>query len=498
MSIISTKLNGLIHRALLIGRIILKSHSLHNIRNRQLFTNNTKSLFASKRITYGNQHISSSHVETDADAQTKLIKTLINDGNNDEASKLIQQSKDFNIDQMCDIILNAAINDNEIIVEKTLSLLPKTIQNFKQIHPKLQNICTEVYQTNWSPSFDIKLDPYHLIIRHLPVPALNERTTEYGSFLMKEMILVNDGVSNILEFCDNLIASKRNINAIHTCYRIIVELNLPFALEFLEALSVRQQLDPNQFNVLIAKAKTEVDVIDIVKLATKLNVILDMVIVLKLIEKQMNLQRISLKTVKSLMDASIQSQAVKKQMKTNMITYYLEKERLKEASELASLYSDSIDSAHIVPALSKFIKSEMYKKFSHFTAIFIKKLQKDTKHDLAGQMLISVCDTQDQNNHFAITKRLLLDYERLDIKISRTSSAMVLDKISNVRMDQKRFAHMIPKLISDEMFPSINQKANESTHTEQTLQDAEVKALKMQLLNAEKKRLPTHGINNLL
>lgn len=433
----------------------------------------------------------SKRIDPSSDTNTELIKAYILNGNNDRAMDIFQSSEGYNTDQLLDIVRSAAINGDETIVKKALSLLPETIRNAKLIVPNLQNICIEVVHSNRNRS--TKLDPYQLIIQHLPVPKFEmENTNEYGTFLIKEMIVMKESTSNILRFCENLIDSKRNLYSIHACCMYSMVFNLPESREFLEALAAREPLRPHYFWPLIARARYHSDVIDIVKFANKLNTILDTTTHLNWVLPRVNTLIDSQETIKALMEAGVRML----ELKTAVIAYLLNHGRPKEALEIASRSTSTVDPFIIKSALIKYIKHHSYKKNVYTTITLVKKLQtrcSDKQYDLAGQVIRSICNKHDQNMNFATTKQLLTDYQRLEIQISQNSANAILDKLARYRNIHTELSPIVESLVNNGIFSEAQDETKLAAKNE-----SETDALQQQLAEFKANGFPTHGMDNLL
>lgn len=425
-----------------------------------------------------------------SDTNTELIKAYILNGNNNRAIEILHQSNDYNSDQLFDIIRSAANASDETIVKEAISLLPETIQNAKQIATNLQNICVEMVHLNCNRS--TTLDPYQLIIQHLPVPVFEfENTNEYGAFLIKEMIVANEKMSNILRFCDNLIDSQRNLYAIHICCVYSLTFNLPSSRDFLEALAAREQLRPHYFWPLFARASNQSDVIDIIKFGTKFNVIFDTNTLINWVLPKANTLINSQKTVKALTDAGVRML----HLKTAIITYLLNYNRPKEALDIASLSASPFDPIFIKPALVKFVKCRSYKPNAHTISILIKKLQNrctDKTFDLAGQIALSICNKQDQRVNFTLTNELLTDYNRFEVNISWNSANAILEELSKNRNIKEKLGPIVQSLINNELFADVQTDPKLAAKSV-----SDIETLQQQLSEFKANDLPVHGTDYL-
>lgn len=198
-----------------------------------------------------------------------------------------------------------------------------------------------------------------------------------------------------------------------------------------------------------------------------------------------DLQQICIEDVKALIDAGIQSE----NFKTPMIAYYLNHNQQKSAIELANLAIGAINPAIAIPALKNYIKSDLYKNNSHFTTELIQKLQHkciEEGYDFAGKLLSSVCDKHDKNNHFVLTKQLLMEFERYDVNISSVSARIILNHISAGEMSTEGLNSVVEKLINDKIFQ----------RTEQRPQVKNIEYLHQQLKIVQENGKPTHGMEH--
>lgn len=400
------------------------------------------------------------------DSLIKEIRDSIADENNDKVMELLDQIKDLNTNQLCQIIQCAAIKRNETIIQKALSLLPEAIRNQTLIDENLQAICAEIVHLNKNRSFEDKLDPYHLIIRHLPVWRTND---EYGSFLLTEMIKANESTSIITKFCENLIESKRNIHSIQACLLRWMEISVSKSHAFLEYLAAEQKLQSAHFQPLFLYAKNYDEAIDVIKLATKLKCSFDTSALLEFVLPTM----VKAKDISfDLITAGVQW----KDLKTAMIVHYLNKENSEMACEIGRRSRVKIDPNFIIPALTKFIKSDLYNDQSKNIANLIKILHTkgvDDGYDLAGKVVLKVCDKFDRLNNFALTKQVLTDYNDFNVKISRQS----FETIQSTLKKHMTHVSILYNLISDEIFtknqPEQNAPISEIAELQQQLADAE-------------------------
>lgn len=431
------------------------------------------------------QTMHSKNISPSLNTNTELIKAYLVNKKEEKAMEILSQSDEYSSDQLYDIIRCASIEGNEKIVEKALNLLPETVRNAKLIVPQLRNICTELVHLNRHRSAECKLDPYRLIIRHLPAPN-QDNDSEYGMFLLKEMIVANESVVNILQFCNNLIDDNRNSYSIHNCCMYTLVFNLPIAYDFLEALAAKEPLRPHYFWPLLVRTTNQSDVIDVIKFAIKLNVIIDSITLENYVLPRTNALINSQDAVVALTSAGVRMM----ELKSAIIAFLLIKNRPKEALNIAERSTSAIDPDIVEPAVCRFIRSPMYVKNSFTIANLIKKLSSrciDKQYDVAGQIALALCTSRDRIDNFALEKRLLSEYNLIGVKISLNTADSILDKIQKVRSVYETFKPIIQGLIDAETIVQDPTALNSP-------QKNDIESLEQQLVEFKANNLPTHGM----
>lgn len=427
----------------------------------------------------------SKKISPSLDTNAELIKAYLINKNEEKAMEILTQSNEYSSDQLYDIIRCASIEGNEKIVEKALSLLPDVVRNAKLIVPQLQNICTELVHLNRHRSAETKLDPYRLIVRHLPTPN-EDNDSEYGMFLLKEMIVANESVENILQFCHKLIDDNRNSYAIHNCCMYSIRFHLPISYAFLEALATKEPLRPHYFWPLFAHATNQSDVIDIIKFAHKSNVIIDSTTLEDYVLPRTNALIDAQSTIAALTSVGIRMWC----LKSAIIAFLLNKNCQMEALDIAQRSTSAIDPDIVVPAVCRFIRNPKYLKNSSTIAHLIKKLQSrciDKQYDLAGQILLEFCTNQHRVDCFALAQQLISEYSLADVKISSNAAESILDKIRKIRSVYETMQPIVQGLIDKNTI--IQDPA-----TLDSQQKNDIESLEQQLVEFKANNLPTHGM----
>lgn len=421
------------------------------------------------------------------DTNAELIKAYLVNKNEGKALEILGQSNEYSSDQLYDIIRCASIEGNEKVAEKALSLLPDVVRNAKLIVPQLQNICTELVHLNRHRLTETKLDPYRLIMRHLPTP-IEDTDSEYGMFLLKEMIVANESVANILDFCHKLIDDNRNSYSIHNCCMYSLVFHLPIAYDFLEALAAKESLRPHYFWPLLAHATNQSDVIEVVKFAHKLSVIID----------SETLENYVLPRTNALIDAqsaiaALTSNGVRMlELKSAMIAFLVNQNHPMQALDIAQRSTAAIDADVVVPAICRFIRGPKFSKNASTIANLIKKLQArtmDKQYDVAGQIVLEFCSSRDRIDSFGLAKRLIGEYDRAGVRISLNAADSILDKIHKVRSTHETMKPIVQGLIDketivrDPLDPALDRQ-----------QKNDIESLEQQLAEFKANNLPTHGM----
>lgn len=436
------------------------------------------------------ERMQSKNISPSLDTSTELIKAYLINKMDEKAMKLLSQSSEYSSDQLYDVIRCAANEQNEQFIENVLKLLPDTVRNAKLIVPQLQNICTELVHLNGQRSADTRFDPYRLIIRHLPVPNANTNS-EYGMFLLKEMIVANESVANILALCNNLIEDKRNLYSIQNCCMYSLVFNLPTAYDFLEALAAKEPLRPHYFWPLFARATNQSDVIDVIKFANKLNLVIDSTTLENYVLPRANTLIDAQDTITALTSVGIRML----ELKSAIIAFLLNQNHPKEALDISHRSTSAIDPHIVEPALCQFIRGPMYWKNASTITHLIRKLQwrcANKQYDLAGQIVLAVCTNRDRLTNFNLVNQLITEYSRVGMKISLNAANTILDTIHKIRAVHDRLSPIIEQLINDQLTgPEANVQGTAAALNSPT---NEIDKLEQQLAEFRANNLPTHGM----
>lgn len=414
---------------------------------------------------------------------TELIKGYIRNAANEKAIKQFSQTNDFTTDQLYDIIRTATKYQNEEIIIRALELLPDSIRNAKLIAPELQNICIEALYVNDKHP----IDPYKLIIRHLPVPDFeNENSCEYGRFLLKEMIAKGESILKIIELCTNLSKSDRNKRSIHFCCEIALRTESLISEDLLKSLADRESLRPHYFWPLIVQAKNNEEILKIVRFAIQLNTMLDVETFLTYVLPRLPTLLDPQQILKSLTDAGVRMAV----LKTAFIVYLVKYNKLEEALDIATRSQASVDPFLISNVFKIPIGNRAFNmKNAWLMASILKKLQLksfEENYDMAGQ-IAKATTLWDVKTDFENTKKLLKAYSQVGVKISRNSAAVITQKIEKNRYVYNYIKPIVDGLISDELFPEMHEKQKtQNMHSQ-------IESLELQFIELKANGFPTHG-----
>lgn len=414
--------------------------------------------------------------------KVELINAYLRNGVKDKATEIFASSKDFSTDQLYEIIRGAVQNGHEKIIIQALESLPDSIRNAKLIAPELNNICIEsLYLDN------PQIDPYQLIIRHLPVPEFeNEDSGRYGTFILKEMIAKDENPQRILKFCENLMISERNMHPIQYCCIIALMNKHPSSIDFLKALAAKEPLRPHYFWPLLRQAENDDAIFNVIRIANELNCRFDVQTYLDFILPRLPTLLDGQQMIRRLKDEG----APMNVLKTAFITFFVRNNRLEEALDLANRSQSTVDPFIVSSAFVQFVCGRHFNsKAAHTTAAILRKLQMKTSeanYDLAGQVgrIVSLWDAK---NGFTALRWLMRSYEAADVKISRNAADLILQKVGKYRNIHDYLEPIVQGLVSDELFPEVHAKQKPKDSTVQ------VDDLELQLIELRAKGFPTHG-----
>lgn len=480
--IILSKLKVIPNSTVAVNRLILvKKNFLH--------TSNTQKALRNKQCLL--QPIISKNVKIvnystdEAAGSTESIKAYLCNNQNDKAFELFKQnvekSKNFDTDQLYDIIRAAMPYKCEEIIELAINLLPETIRNAKLIDQDLRDICIESIHSNEKNATDcIDIDPYKLIIRHLPVPVFkNENMNEYGTFLLEKMITMNQSVSQILKLCEDLMKSKRNTRPIHFCCAIALEKNLPSSREFLVALSKKEALRSHYLWPLFIQSKNENDIIDVLRLAIDLKTRIDIETLDSYVLPLLSTKIIaSYNLVRTLTENGVRMM----DLKSALISFFLKHNRPEEALEIASFSMSYVNPFVILPALINYVKSKEYKMNAFTITNLVKKLQhcRSFEHnvDLAGELVHTMSKS---DRTIELCEQLLINYKKVELKISRRMADSITTKLLHNRENHEKLNRIINSVV-------------DKTYSKEKINETKIESLRKTLIEFEAKGIRTHGM----
>lgn len=433
------------------------------------------------------EDLKKNNITPSAVTSMEMIKAYLQNGNKDKALEWLERGDEFNSDQLYEIIRTSIQKRQEEVIIRVLDFLPESIRFAKLIAPELQNICIEALYLNDNRSPDDQIDLYQLIIRHLPAPEfVNENTGDYGKFLLKEMIAKNENLSKILEYCEILIESKRNLRSIHYCCLVAMLHKHPLAGDLLKTLAEREPLRPHYFWPLFAQAKSDEEVFKTLRLAKELKTTLDVDTYLYYILPRLPCLLDPQQTLRSLMDGGGRMNV----LKTTFVAFLVQNNRIEDALEIATRSQADVDPYILLPAFVKFICSKNFNAKQAFnTATLLKKLQmksSEENYDLAGEIARAI-SRWDGRRDFDTIKKLIKAYSSVGVLISRNAAELIIYSMEKNRYVHDHFKPIIIKLISDELFPVVHEKQKHHTLGNQ------VEVLERQYSEFKASGFPVHG-----
>lgn len=435
------------------------------------------------------------NVQPSSETYKELIKAFIqNNDKKNAVNALNEHGKEITSYQLLDIIRSAistaAADLRSDIIPVALEVVHSAIINSKLFISELENICIEILYMNKSVD-RLDYDPYDIIIKNLPVPLfINEDHDCYGVFLLKEIISKQMSSKILVEFCDKLIASKRNKRALHMACAVAFKTQSSVAVDLLKELSKREPLRAHYFWPLFYKATKESEVFDIIQLASEMKTVLEVDTILDhifpKIEKTLYNSSVAMKILD---DNGLQSGNIK----AAMLIYLLKKKKPIEALQLAETYlakvSTEILTRPVIDCILTTTKEEkhLFQLTKLIKAIASARGQKSI--DWPAQILCEIATIpKEGRNNFSTVFNLVKNYKTIDLKMSKTGVDCVMALISKHRSVAAQ-CHTILQSIIDEKFVSSEIDKAILTNTNETFEE-----LESHLCELQAKNLNTRGL----
>lgn len=397
--------------------------------------------------------MSEANVPPSLQTYTELCKAYIQNGDEKKAIDLLNKHNEFTCDQIYDVIRIAALNNYTEIIKNALNLLPDTNKHVKLIIEQLRNICIELVHSSIHSS-ELQIDPYHLIIKQLPKPIFqNEDTDEYGYFLLREMISAKMPLPKVLQFCDNLITSGRNLRALHVLCGISIFRDQSITNDILKILATKEPLRPHYFWPLLMHASSEPELLEIIKLAVKLGTAIDANTIEEFIlEKSPKTLNDSKLAFKILNDAGLQ----KDNLKTALISFLLGQNRLEEALNIAKVYLSSVDTKYLKEPFLQYLRNPNYRDNVPTVLNLIKSVQDkgvQKLYHLPSDILLDVATYKGEiRNSFILTTQLIDNYAKEKLKISQFTCDGILASMSKTRDIALKYEPILRALVDNEIY----------------------------------------------
>lgn len=353
--------------------------------------------------------------------------------------------------QLFDIIrcaISTHLHDD--IIPRVFDLLEDGIVSNRLIFPELQNICIEILYKNKSTD-RLDYDPYNIIMKNLPVPQFfNENTDCYGVFLLKDIIARGMSIDIALNYCDKLIASKRNEWALHVICVIALKNRSPIAVDLLRGLSKREPLRSHYFWHLFYIATNEAEMFDVIKLASELKTTLEVDTILShifpKITKTLNNSSLA---YKMLVDSGLKPDRAK----TAMLIYLLSLKKPVEALHIAEADVKKVNTDLLTKPTIACIISTKEEKFSFQIAKLINvvaSVRGQKSIDWPAEILSEIARRpQEARNNFPNVIKLLNHFKTVRVKMSKNGVDAVLALLSKQRSIASKCHSLMQGLIDE-------------------------------------------------
>lgn len=396
-----------------------------------------------------------------------------------------QRFADYNTDQLYAIIRAAVAQQCEPLIIAAIDQLPESIKNAKSLAEGIQNICTEMVHLNKARELDARMDPYELIIQHFPAPTHEYGVTdEYGSFLIREMIAINQTPDDIFKFCQQLRDSQRNPRALHFCCISALAHKRSLAVDAMRQINRSESLRPHYLWPLFIQASDYEQVLKVLEFAVETKTSLDVQTLYEYV-----LPRMPSMNYQEMVKILTKHDVKMNELKSAMIAFLLNEKRPEEAKQLARQSKAYVDQIFILEPLIGFVRHHKFGKNEYTIVELVDCLQRSKKYevnyDLAGQLLYAIAVSS--SNKFDLVKRLAYNYQKIGVKISPNMADLISMKLYKDHSAYDELNPILSSMIDGETFPEIHEK-QKAVEVGTRLQQ-----LEQELSEFESNKFPTHG-----
>lgn len=430
------------------------------------------------------------NIEMTSKTYTDLIRAYIENDKIEWAKKTIQDKGVLLNEIKLISVLHSLIyySSDRSLITDILKCFPKDCINNTQIDPLFRNFLIELIYNGYS-------DDAIEILSHFPVPEfkINENQDGYASFLINEFINSNQKLEKVVNFCNFLVDSKRNLRALHVAIESALHKDSPLILDLYRELSKKEPLRTHYFWPLFlsySKNAGEAGILSVIKIMLEFNVEPDFETI-----NQYVLPKISLtlkdpkQSMKIFEDHGLQPSLIL----SPIVSHLLYQHRIKDISELLKLYSSSrLDTEMFIWPLALIVSTDKSEKNLMYLAKLVKSLSDralNTNYDLGGHLLLEIMANNKIKKSNEIVLKLLGEFSLLDIKISAMSGDMLKQQYS----DDETFEQHAKKLVDRKLhIPSIElfESPQSITHP----RDMTLSELECHLAELEGKKLNTRGV----
>ncbi|XP_058451911.1 leucine-rich PPR motif-containing protein, mitochondrial [Malaya genurostris] len=431
-------------------------------------------------------HLSAKSIYLNDKIYGELIVGRIANKQIDDAMELIKEKgKLLKKDYVVDAIKEALLIDDKQVLGLLVELLPANMLEDTALDPILRNLCSDLIVLD-------KFDAVRTLLGALPIPHFseNENCDTYGTAVIFEMIKTKVPLQEVTLLVEFLVKTNRNLRALHVACDCAAKSRIDVYPDLLGLLREQEDLRPHYFWPLIIQSfnkQNEAGVLDVLKLMQRLGTELDAetlsVFVLPKLAITLKDVRVALKQFE---DRGIKMSI----LLTPLVSHLLHQVRFDDVSQIVKLYSSKVDTSALIRPLTLQLTGnksmEQFRKVTLVIRDLVAKAQ-DSKHDLAGQLLMELISNKNSKRNTSSFKSLLKQYKNAGLRISNISANVL--RRSN-QMDSE-MEDLLKSLVDDKLTLPPKDLVNPAiVHP----RDMGYEELECHLSELEEKRMNARGV----
>ncbi|EAA01251.4 AGAP002038-PA [Anopheles gambiae str. PEST] len=440
--------------------------------------------------------MSASSVSANGETYGELMIAFLEDGMGDRVLKMVRekgsQLQERHVLELLALALGAKVQPE--LVRALLKLLPEELTGDGRIHPVLRNVLSGLVRAG-------HLDGMMALLDDLPAPQFraNENTDGYGTFLMVEMLRNDVPFDRLNRFLQRLVQTERNARAYQVACECAAKAGHPYFARLLAALAPLEDLRPHYFwPLFMQRTKTdgEAGVLGVLQTMRKLKVDPDQETLTQYVLPKLALTLKDSRAALKIFEACGVRTAV---LMTPFISHLLYQNRFDEVLEIVRLYPTKLDTETLLWPL--ILQANVNRSGAHQRKLAeviraIGERSADTRHDLAGQLLLELISNK-KSKHDAVSLRALLaEFDRFEIKISRMAAGVLKNHFGRAGKATganggeatdallKKVTDDQLTILSKELFDTIGVHPRDMSYDE----------LECHLVELEQKKLNTRGV----